>query len=78
MSWWNATLMPKGRQHGSSAEPHRSSAEYSFPLLLLTDTLVVDFGWYAVAGAVLGGAFAIWEGRAGWCIVRAIGIKTPL
>ena len=47
-------------------------------LLLLTDTLVVDFGWYAVAGAVLGGAFAIWEGRAGWCIVRAIGIKTPL
>ena len=61
MSWWNATSMPKGRQHGSSAEPHRSSAEYS-SLLLLTDTLVVDFGWYAVAG-VLGGAFAIWEGR---------------
>ena len=35
-------------------------------------------GWYAVLGAVFGGAFAIWEARAGWCIVRALGFKTPL
>ena len=25
-----------------------------------------------------GGAFAIFEARAGWCIVRAMGIRTPL
>ncbi|MDP6199762.1 MAG: hypothetical protein QF531_03240 [Candidatus Poseidonia sp.] len=47
-------------------------------VLLYTDILVFDLGWYAVAGALFGGAFAIWEARAGWCIVRAIGIKTPL
>ena len=46
--------------------------------LLATDTIAFGLGWYAVAGAVLGGAFAIFEARAGWCIVRAIGIKTPL
>ena len=46
--------------------------------LLATDTVVFGLGWYAVGGAFLGGAFAIFEARAGWCIVRAIGIKTPL
>lgn len=46
--------------------------------LLATDTIAFGLGWYAVAGAVFGGAFAIFEARAGWCIVRAIGIKTPL
>lgn len=46
--------------------------------LLATDTLAVGLGWYAVAGGIFGGAFAIFEARAGWCIVRAIGFKTPL
>jgi len=46
--------------------------------LLATETLSLGFGWYAVAGAIFGGGFAIYEARAGWCIVRAIGIKTPL
>ena len=46
--------------------------------LLATDTVVFGLGWYAVGGAIFGGAFAIFEARAGWCIVRAIGIKTPL
>ena len=47
-------------------------------VLLATDTFTFGFGWYAVGGGILGGAFAIFEARAGWCIVRAIGIKTPL
>ena len=46
--------------------------------LLATGTVSFGFGWYAVLGAVFGGAFAIWEARAGWCIVRALGFKTPL
>jgi len=46
--------------------------------LLATDVISVGLGWYAVAGGIFGGAFAIFEARAGWCIVRAIGIKTPL
>ena len=47
-------------------------------LLLMTETLTLGFGWYAVAGAVIGGAFAIFEARAGWCVIRAMGFKTPL
>lgn len=31
-----------------------------------------------VAGSIVGGAFAMWEAREGWCVVRALGIKTPL
>ena len=46
--------------------------------LLATDIIAFGLGWYAVGGAIFGGAFAIFEARAGWCIVRAIGIKTPL
>jgi len=46
--------------------------------LLALDILTVPFGWYAVAAAVAGGAFAIYEARAGWCVVRAMGFKTPL
>ncbi len=46
--------------------------------LLALDVVAVPFGWYAVAAAVAGGAFAIYEARAGWCVIRAMGFKTPL
>lgn len=46
--------------------------------LLALDVITVPFGWYAVAAAVAGGAFAIYEARAGWCVIRAMGFKTPL
>ena len=45
---------------------------------LATDMFTFGFGCYAVGGGILGGALAIYEARAAWCIVRAIGIKTPL
>jgi len=32
--------------------------------------------WTVSIALILNGAFAIFEGRAGWCIVRAMGIKT--
>ena len=34
--------------------------------------------WLAPGGAIAGGAFAMFEGRAGWCVARAIGFKTPI
>jgi len=46
--------------------------------LLALDVVTVPFGWYAVAAAVAGGAFAVYEARAGWCVIRAMGFKTPL
>lgn len=34
--------------------------------------------WFAVAGAAIGGGFAVFEGWSGWCVVRAMGFKTPI
>ena len=53
---------------------------FGLALALLTalSVLPTALGWIAVAGSILGGAFAIFEARKGWCIVRAIGFKTPL
>jgi hypothetical protein len=36
------------------------------------------FAWALTVVFVLGGAFAIFEARAGWCVVRAMGFKTPV
>tara|TARA_Y100000589_G_scaffold246188_1_gene233938 strand:- start:1569 stop:1796 length:228 start_codon:yes stop_codon:yes gene_type:complete len=38
-----------------------------------------NFGieWIIPLGIIVGGAFSMFEGWAGWCVVRAIGIKTP-
>ncbi|MEC7167454.1 MAG: hypothetical protein VXY42_03875 [Candidatus Thermoplasmatota archaeon] len=47
-------------------------------LLTYLSVIPATLGWIAVAGSVFGGAFAIFEARKGWCIVRAVGIKTPL
>lgn len=49
--------------------------------LALTTLLVLDvlsglMASSAAAGAIFGGAFAIFEARAGWCVVRALGFHT--
>ena len=36
------------------------------------------WAWAACGLAVLGGAFAVFEARAGWCVIRAMGLKTPI
>ena len=46
--------------------------------IILSGILEGTFWWLCVAGAVFGGAFSMWEARAGWCVVRAMGFKTPL
>ena len=49
-----------------------------FSVLILTGVLESVYWWYVSGGIAFGGAFAIFEARAGWCIVRAMGFKTPL
>ena len=34
--------------------------------------------WIISLGCIVGGAFAIFEARAGWCVIRAMGLKTPM
>ena len=36
------------------------------------------WAWVLCALMILGGAFAVFEARAGWCVVRAMGWKTPI
>lgn len=47
-------------------------------LLTYVSVIPATLGWLVVGGSIFGGAFAIFEARKGWCIARAIGIKTPL
>jgi hypothetical protein len=53
-----------------------------FGLLLATAFFLagVELGllWLGPGGIIAGGAFAIFEGRAGWCIARAMGFRTPI
>jgi len=41
---------------------------------------VIEGGWVwpVVVITLLSGAFQIFEARAGWCVVRAMGFKTPV
>ena len=34
--------------------------------------------WVVAIAMILGGGFAIFEARAGWCVIRAMGFKTPI
>jgi hypothetical protein len=36
------------------------------------------WAWVVAVSLVAAGAFGIFEARAGWCVVRAMGFKTPL
>ena len=49
-------------------------------VLLLTWALPTGtvLAWGATITCLVGGAFAIFEARAGWCVVRAIGFRTPI
>ena len=59
-----------------------------YGIVLLIAGVVLMFTWARPSGGwiawtvcalmVVSGAFAIFEARAGWCIVRAMGFKTPL
>ena len=48
---------------------------------ILLGFLLLDFSfgieWIIPLDMIGGGAFSMFEGWAGWCVVRAIGIKTP-
>jgi hypothetical protein len=58
---------------------------YGIALALIGVALVVFWAWgsgSALAWVVslallLGGAFAVFEARSGWCVIRAMGIRTP-
>jgi hypothetical protein len=34
--------------------------------------------WFVALSVAIAGGFAIFEARAGWCVVRAMGFRTPI
>ena len=44
--------------------------------LVLLEVVSGGWIWAAVAGLALMGGFGVFEARAGWCVVRAMGFKT--
>lgn len=67
---------------GQAARLITGIAAVFFGLVIAVFTLLgvlpSTLGWVAVGGSVFGGAFAIFEARAAWCVVRALGFKTRL
>jgi len=49
-------------------------------MLALLAMKVLQGGWFWGIGiaALLLGALQIFEGRSGWCVLRAMGFKTPI
>ena len=47
-------------------------------ILVIAGVLSSALWWYPVAAITFGGAFSIFEARAGWCVIRAMGFKTPI
>ncbi len=52
----------------------------SIPFILMTSYGVIDYnlGMILTAGLVGGGALGIFEGWSGWCVARALGVKTSI
>jgi len=46
-------------------------------ILIFFNILESTTWWYILSAVTFGGAFTIFEARAGWCIIRASGFKTP-
>ena len=53
-------------------------AGFVLAILVSQGILTSESYMFVIIGSILGGAFAMWEARAGWCVVRAIGIRTPI
>ena len=46
--------------------------------LLITGVIAGGWLWVGVIALALLGGFGVFEARAGWCVVRAMGFKTPV
>jgi len=47
-------------------------------VLAWTGQLAGDWTWFVGGAALVGGLFLIFEALAGWCVLRAMGIRTPI
>lgn len=52
----------------------------SIPFIFMTSYGVIDnnLGMLIIAGLIGGGSLGIFEGWSGWCVARALGVKTSI
>lgn len=55
-----------------------SAAGLVMLVLVLMQLIAGRFGYPAAAALLALGAFQVFEARTGWCVVRAMGFKTPM
>lgn len=53
------------------------AAAISLAGLILLNIVGGGWPWAGVVVLALFGAFGVYEARAGWCVARAMGLKTP-
>jgi len=46
--------------------------------LIQFEFIGIGIHWIIPLGVLAGGSFAVFEGWSGWCIVRALGFRTPI
>ena len=67
---------------GKAARLRIGIIESALALAVLAVAAITQVGgsWLWIAGGLLaaGGAFSIFEARAGWCVVRAMGFRTRI
>jgi hypothetical protein len=47
-------------------------------VITLLGTFPTNIGLTLAGASIIGGAFAMWEARMAWCVIRAMGFKTRL
>lgn len=47
-------------------------------LLVVTNLLTGSAGWWLAGVTFVSGCFLVYEGWSGWCVLRAMGIPTPI
>lgn len=47
-------------------------------ILIMTNQLTGTLGWWLVGLTIISGVLLIYEGWTGWCVLRAMGLPTPL
>lgn len=47
-------------------------------VLKWTGVLTADWWWFVSGGFIGFGGLGVYEARAGWCVMRAMGFRTPM
>ena len=68
----------RGRAHRFKLGVFALSSALVLSLIILIGVLSSPYWWAIAAMIAFGGGFAIFEARAGWCIIRAMGFKTRI